>query len=366
MRGTERPFELVVSAVEASGDALAAALVDSLRAERPIRVRGIAGPMMRDVGVEPIGSVEDVASNGLWEVLGNLGAIRQASWALMDSIKRDGADLVVFVDGPDFHLPLAKRCRKLGIPTVGYVGPQVWAWRAGRAKSIAESLDRLLCLFPFEPPIYAPHGLDAKFVGHPAVDRLSGVRRLAKPGRYALLPGSRQHEVQRLLPTFLKVAEAVRVHQPDACFRVGRSATVPMEWLAEAEAAEGVEVVDGLIAAVTDAEAALTASGTASLELALLDVPMVIAYAVHPVTYAAGRMLVTGVNHIGLPNILAGEGIVPEHIQVLDIEKMAADLMRVGDDTAVRQGLVRCREALGDPGGSDRAAHALLDLLPLG
>jgi lipid-A-disaccharide synthase len=284
----------------------------------------------------------------------------------MDSIKRDGADLVVFVDGPDFHLPLAKRCRKLGIPTVGYVGPQVWAWRAGRAKTLAESLDRLLCLFPFEPAIYAPHGLDARFVGHPAVDRLAGVRRVPRPGRFALLPGSRKHEVERLLPVFLRAAALIREKDPNARFRVGRSATVPMEWLEAAQTADGVEVVDGLIAAVSDAEAALTASGTATLELAILDVPMVIAYAVHPVTYAAGRVLVTGVEHIGLPNILAGREIVPEHIQALDPAALAVDLVRVRDDEAVQAGLVDVRNALGEAGGPDRAARELLDLLPAG
>ena len=366
MRPADKPFDLVISAVEASGDALAASLVDALGSLRNIRVRGVAGPLMRAAGVDPIAPVEDVASNGLWEVISNLGAIRQASWALMDSIKREGADLVVFVDGPDFHLPLAKRCRKLGIPTVGYVGPQVWAWRAGRAKTLAESLDRLLCLFPFEPEIYAPHGLDARFVGHPAVDRLAGIRRVPRPGRFALLPGSRKHEVERLLPVFLEAAEVIRETDPGAQFRVGRSATVPLEWLGAAEAAEGVEVVDGLVAAVTDAKAALTASGTASLELAILDVPMVIAYAVHPVTYAAGRVLVTGVEHIGLPNILAGEEIVPEHIQALDPVALAADLARVGDDATVQAGLVDVRNALGEAGGPDRAARALLDLLPAG
>jgi lipid-A-disaccharide synthase len=362
----DRPLSLVISAVEASGDVLAAGLVEALSELCVVQARGVAGPAMRAVGVAPLASVEDIAANGLWEVLRQLGPIQQARKALLASVVDDGADLVVFVDGPDFHLPLARKIRALDIPVVGYVGPQVWAWRPGRAKDLAKSLDRLLCLFPFEPEIYAPHGLDARFVGHPAVDRLAPATREPKAAHYALLPGSRQQEIARLLPVFLEVAARVRQVEPTARFRVGRAATVPPEWLAAAEGIDGVEIVDGLVQAASCAQAALTASGTATLELAILDVPMVIAYAVHPLTYVVGKWLVRGVEHIGLPNILAGESIVPEHIQTLDPDILAEDLRAVSDDPALRAGLVRVRSALGPAGGEQRAARALLDYLPAG
>lgn len=319
---------------------------------------------MRAAGVEPIARVEDLSVNGVWEVLGKLPRIRQAQAAMrammIPAHTHPVPDLLVTVDAPDFHLPLARHARSLGIPAIGYVSPQVWAWRPGRAKGLARDLDRLLCLFPFEPELYTPHGLDARFVGHPVVDRLAGLQRSPLPGRYALLPGSREHELARLLPVFLEVARLVRAQNPAAAFVLGLADGADPALVAQAQAA-GVEIVQGLVPAALSCQAALVASGTATLELAVLGVPMVVAYRVHPSTYAIGKALVRGIEHIALPNILAGQKIVPEHIQRLDPAALARDLLAVADDQGLVRRLDRVRARLGGPGAAARAAAAALE-----
>ena len=316
---------------------------------------------MRAAGVEPIARVEDLSVNGLWEVLGKLPTIRSAQASVREAMQ-PAPDLLITVDAPDFNLPLARHARNLGIPTIGYVSPQVWAWRPRRAKNLARDLDRLLCLFPFEPALYTPHGLDARFVGHPVIDRLAGVERNPQPRRYALLPGSREHELDRLLPVFLDTARIVRDQQPDASFVLGLARGADPQRVASA-VAEGIELVEGLVPAVMGCEAALVASGTATLELAVLGVPMVVAYRVHASTYAIGKALVRGIDHIALPNILAGSAVVPEHIQDLDPAVLARDLLAVAADPELPDRLAAVRAALGEPGASIRAAQAALEPL---
>ena len=356
-----RPLRLLVSAAEASGDRLAAELLGALRRLCPVEARGCAGPALRAEGVEALVRVEDLSVCGAWELLARLPAIRRARAALRAALD-ERPDLVLTVDAPDFHLPLARAARARGIRAIGYVSPQLWAWRPGRARDVAAALDRLLCLFPFEPALYEPWGLDARFVGHPVVERLAGARREAVPGRFALLPGSRPEELRRLLPVFLETAAIARSRRPGARFRLGLAEALDgRDGLRARAEAVGVEPVDGLIAAAADAEAALVASGTATLELCVLGVPMVVAYQVHPSTWALGRLLVRGVRHLALPNILAEAELVPEHLQRLDPEALACDLLAVAARPGLAERLVELRERLGPPGASERAARALLE-----
>lgn len=350
------PVRLLVSAAEASGDLLAADLLRELREIVPFTARGVAGPALRGVGVEPLAAMEDLAAAGLWEVAERLPALRAARRALEADL--GAADLLLVTDAPDFHLPLARVARRRGLPVVGYVSPQVWAWRPGRVRTLARSLDRLLCLFPFEPALYAPHGLDARYVGHPVVDRLAAVRVVPEPGVYALLPGSRRHEVERLLPAFRETARRIRGRDPAARFLLGWSPSLPRPQ--DLGGLEGITVVEGLVEAARRCSAALVASGTATLELAVLGVPMVICYQVHPVTWSVGRLLVHGVRHLGLPNILAGRPIVPEHLQRLDPDRMAADLLAAAGGSQ-RDDLERVRVLLGPGGCSRRAAEAVAE-----
>jgi lipid-A-disaccharide synthase len=341
---------LLISAAEPSGDRLAAELLQALQELGPVRARGIAGPRMREAGCEPVAKMEDVCAMGLAEVLGKLGPIKQARAAMRCSID-EGADALVVVDAPDLHLPLARRATKRGIPAIGYVSPQIWAWRSGRARHIASSLDALLCLFEFEPALYRQTGLDVRWTGHPLVDRMPA-RGPVDPQLFGLLPGSRDQELSRLLRPFLATATVLREQQPEARFRlVGEEARVR----AITALPDWVEVVPD-IQSLSGARGALSKSGTVTLELALMGVPMVVAHRVHPLTYWLGRALVRGVSHISLPNVLAGEEVVPEYIQHFHPETLAEELAGLPQSQAL------ALSAVGDGGASARAAAAVQEL----
>ena len=346
---------LLISAAEPSGDRLAAELVEALRSEGPVRARGIAGPKMREAGVEAVARMEDVCAMGIVEVLRRLGPIRRAQ-AAMQACIRSGGDALVLVDAPDLHLPMARLARAQAIPTIGYVSPQVWAWRPGRARHIARDLDALLCLFRFESELYSQTAtgeeIDVRWTGHPLVDRLPE-RGPVEPDLYGLLPGSRDQELARMLPIFLETAAHLRTLQQGARFRVvgeaqrmRRFMTIP-DW---------VEIVED-ISALRGARAALSKSGTVTLELALMGVPMVVAHRVHPLTYWIGRALVRGIRHISLPNILAEREVVPEFLQRLDPESLATALQALPQTQPVDLA------ALGAGGASQRAASAVREYL---
>jgi lipid-A-disaccharide synthase len=340
-------MRLLISAAEPSGDRLAAELITALSARTTVEARGVAGPLMRAAGVTPVARMEDIAVMGLVEVLRNLGPIRAASAAMAAEIEA-GADLIVGVDAPDFNLPLARKARARGIPAVGYVSPQIWVWRAGRAASISAALDQLLCLFSFEPPLYPD--LDARFVGHPVLDRLPRSGQ-PEPHLYGLLPGSRRQELARMLPPFLATARLIHDRQPDARFRLvlpsalhGALPALP----------DFITVTDGGAAALSGCRAALTKSGTITLELAVMGIPQVVAHRVHPLTYWVGRLVVKGVRHIALPNILADSEVVPELVQRFSPAQLADTLLSLPAHQPVEL------SALGGFGASQRAAEAIL------
>ncbi len=292
--------------------------------------------------------MEDVAVMGVVEVLRRLPQIRAASAAMAAAIA-EGGDLLVVIDAPDFHLPLADQARAKGIPAIGYVSPQIWAWRPKRADRISASLDQLLCLFSFEPALYP--GLDARWVGHPIGDRLPP-RTQPEPHLYGLLPGSRRQELRRMLPDFLRTAALLHRRDPRARFRLSvPPALAPML----PELPDYIAQVEGGAAALAGVTAALTKSGTVTLELAVMGVPQVVAHRVHPLTYWIGRLLVKGVQHIALPNILSGCEAVPEHVQHFTPASLADILCALPAHQPVDL------SALGEPGGAERAAAAILE-----
>ncbi len=347
---------LLISAAEPSGDRLAGELVEALRGLcDDLRFLGVAGPRMRAAGVEPIARAEDLAVMGAAELLGHLTVIarikRQATAALTDDV-----DALVVIDAPDLHLPLARTARARGITAIGYVSPQVWAWRPGRVEAIARDLDHLLCLFAFEPPLYAEaaerHETAVSWVGHPVVDRLPA-RGAVDPALYGLLPGSRGQEIERLLEPFLAAAELIRAARPEARFALPAPPDI-RDGLPELP--PFVTVVDG-VPDLAAARAALTKSGTVTLELAVMGVPMVVAHRVHPLTWWLGRRLVRGVNHLALPNILADREVVPEFVQDFTPEALAETVLGLRKQQALDL------SALGGPGASRRAAEAVLEIL---
>lgn len=247
---------------------------------------------------------------GLWEVLGALPRIARRFRQLRADLQTRSCDAVLTVDSPELTLRLGAVAKGLGRPVVHWVAPQVWAWRPGRVRRLSASVDTVLCLLPFEQTRLAPH-VRAVFTGHPAATIRPGAR--VRPGTptFALLPGSRASELRRHWPVLREVARHLRRRHPSAGFVVPRAPTVPHEALGGLDAV----LVDS-VADTAGADAAVTASGTATLELAVLGVPMVVIYRVHPITYALARRLVS-VPHVALPNLLAGRSVVPEYLQTL-------------------------------------------------
>ena len=343
---------LFVAAAEPSGDALGAAIVPVLRERCPgLVVVGMAGPRMRAAGVEAVARVEDAVGFGLAEVVRQVPRSLRLVETLARAVERSRADLVLTIDAPSLLLRLGRRVRGPERPVVHWVSPQIWAWRRGRSATIGRSADAVLCLLPFEPPLYTGR-VRAVFVGHPA----AAIRPMPVPlpGRptVALCPGSRPREIATLWPVFKEVARRLRARWPDAGFVVPRAPGVVLGGL-------DARYVDGM-AAVAGADVALVASGTATLELAALDVPMVVAYRVHPWTAAVARQVLT-IPDIALPNVLAGRRIVPEHVQELDPDAMAEDLARlVGVRGQVPRALV---DSLAGEEAIERAADEVLGWL---
>ncbi|MBN2798789.1 MAG: lipid-A-disaccharide synthase [Deltaproteobacteria bacterium] len=313
---------LLLAVGEASGDALAAALLPRLRALAPdLEVRAVAGPRLRSAGVEVLARAEAVTAVGLVEVAGVLPSALRLLRLVDRELERWRPDALLTVDSPDLMLRVAALGRAKGVRTVHLVSPQVWAWRPGRVREVARCVDTLLCLFPHEPALYRGLGVRAVFVGHPAAERLRALPSPRLPGVVALLPGSREREVRALWPVYREVVRLLREAAPGLEVEILRAPTVESAWLSGV----GGALVEDV--AALRAEVALVASGTATLELALRGLPMVVAYQVHPLTWEVGRRLVR-VRHLSLPNLLVEAPVVPEHLQRLDPPALAASLLQ--------------------------------------
>lgn len=331
-----------LSAAEPSGDRIGAAFARALRAAHPgVELHGLAGPAMREAGVAPVARVEELSVMGAAEVLARLpqvlGVRRRIARALLGGPRWD---LAVFIDSADLHLPLAARARARGMRTIGLGSPQLWAWRPGRAPAVLRAYDRLACFFAFEPAIYAGAAPgQVRWLGHPLADRPTA-RRTADPDHLALCPGSRPSELRRHLGPFVAAAAAHGAPRRTLLLPAG---------LDPGPLPAGLRVARTLDE-IADARAVLTKSGTITLELAAAGLPFVVAHRVHPLTWALGRLLVRGVRHLALPNILAGAEVAPERLQRLDPAELAHLLRALpADGPALPAG------ALGEPGFAARA-----------
>ncbi len=308
---------VVFAAAEASGDLLGAEVLRGLHRHGRFLAVGVGGEAMRAAGLLAVpGSVPLRPATGLTEVLASVPTLVRNTLALRRALL--GADLLVVIDAPDQHLPLARKARALGVPVVGVVAPQTWAWRPGRVSTVAASLDQLLCLLPFEPAIYADTGLDAVFVGHPAAERVPASSR--EPGVVAIFPGSRRAELHRHLAVFVAVAQASGARE----ILLPRASTIPAELLQGLPATVTVCLPE---VARARAERAVTKAGTSTLELALAGIPAVVAHRVAPLTGWIARRFVRGVRHVALPSIVLGEQVYPEVLQELDMG-VIADALR--------------------------------------
>lgn len=382
-------MRIALVAGEASGDLLGADLLRELRQRHPdAEFAGVGGPAMRAAGMHCWHDCGELAVMGLVEVLQHLPRLMRLRADVRARVLAWKPDVFVGIDAPDFNLGLEAKLKSAGLRTVHYVSPSVWAWREGRARKLGRSADRVLCLFPMEPPIYARHGVDARFVGHPLADAIAlhpdrGAARVplglpAGARVLAVLPGSRLGEIRRLLPDFLGAAALLMQGMPDLQVVIPAANAacrqVIEDLLASPDAslpASSVTVLDGQAqAAMIASDVVLLASGTAALEALLAKRPMVVGYRISALTYRLVMGLgLMKVNRYSLPNVLANEPIVPELMQDdCTAEKLAAAVQAWFDDAEAVLGLQARYLAIHQKlrqGASARAAEAILELAGL-
>ncbi|MDR7866223.1 MAG: lipid-A-disaccharide synthase [Sporomusaceae bacterium] len=377
-------YKIFISAGEASGDLNGASVAAALRNIRPdIRISGMGGAMMRVAGVEIVYDIADLGVMGIVEIAKSLPKLFRLRDFLADWLARERPDVLVVIDYPGFNTRLAKVAKRLGIPVISYISPSAWAWGRGRAKEVAATVTKVAAIFPFEADVYRQAGADVIFVGHPLLDivkpslpkdeayRLFG----ADPARpvVLLMPGSRRQEIDKLLPVMLAAMEKVVEKVPDCQIFLPVASTISREILQNI--IDGYKLEVRLIAGnnydlMNIGTVAIAASGTATLETAILGLPTVIVYKVAALTYLLGKMLVK-IPHIGLPNIVAGRRIVPELLQgEATAANIARETLPIVTDTAVRgrmaADLADVRQKLGESGAVGRVAQVILEVASRG
>ncbi|MBN1831524.1 MAG: lipid-A-disaccharide synthase [Deltaproteobacteria bacterium] len=378
----EEARRILIVAGEASGDLHGSNLVRALKRYDPgITVSGIGGTHMKQAGVEILVSASEMAVVGLTEVFFRLGVILKARHKIRNLLKSiPSPDLLILIDYPDFNIHLASLAKRWKIPVLYYISPQVWAWRKGRIKKLAKRVDRMAVILPFEEDLYRNKGVDVTYVGHPLLDVISehsiredAIGRLdlqkASPV-IGLLPGSRQEEIENTLPFMLKAVEILssRYSQLQCVLPVAPTVSVDLvqSFLAESNTVIHISDLD-IYSTLRACDLALVASGTATLETAIMEVPMIVVYRVSPMTYWIGRKLVN-VPYISLVNLVAGKLIVPELIQdAFNPEKLAEEAFRILEDRQEREDMIRHLKAvkhrLGERGASERTARLAIEMM---
>jgi lipid-A-disaccharide synthase len=375
----ERPITVMLSCGEASGELYAAALARELKALAPgVRIVALGGPHLRSAGVELLADYHGISVTGLSEALSVLPRSFRLLRRLGRAVDNVKPDVFVPIDFPDFNFRLMAVVARRRVPIVYYISPQLWAWRAGRMRTMKRLVSKVLVIFPFEERIYRDAGVDAEFVGHPLIDLAApSADRADLRARFgvqgsgplvALLPGSRANELRAILPDLSRAAALIAARLPGARFVLARA-----PGLHDALFAPAGELLAGgrlqVVESATDdvlaaADVAITASGTATVQTALHECPMVIVYRVSPLTSLLGRMFVK-LDTFGMVNLVAGERVVPELIQERFTPQAVADeALSLLQDGARRQAMIaklrEVKQKLGDKGAARRAAAAIL------
>ena len=370
-------MRVMISCGEPSGDLYAAGLIDALRARVPsVEVFGFGGRRFERAGGRLIGDFAGISVTGLTEAIRVIPRSYRMLRRLVESARTDRPDVFVALDFPDFNFRLMAAIHALGIPVVYYISPQLWAWRAGRIAAMQKYVDRVLVIFPFEVELYRAAGVPVEFVGHPLIEMSSPgesrdaflIRLGLQPDRptVALLPGSRHNEVARTIPTLAAALPLIRDAVSGVQFVVACAPELPAAVFTPLSAAAApLALVPGQtdnVLASTDV--AITASGTATVQCALHERPAVVVYRLSGLTYRLAKRFVR-VDHIAMPNLVAGRRILPELIQdQFTPARVAAETVRLLQDreqhAAVRAALRDVRARLGGPGASGRAADAVL------
>ena len=380
LHGWDKPTVLI-SACEASADTYGAELIRATARRAPeVRFAGLAGPLMREAGCEPIADLAG-RSAMLLGAVANVGVAVRVLWRLDRLLAAGRFAAAVLIDSPTLNLPLARRCRRRGVPVMYYVAPQTWAWGQFRVGKIRRRVDRLACILPFEPEYFAGHGIEATYVGHPLFDQLTGqtvdekraagLRGSGQPV-VALLPGSRRHVVGEVLPGQLEAARIVARRFPSARFLISVANKAAAEVIDPALAASGLAATlcyDHRAEMIRAADLALVASGTATLEVAYHGTPMIVMYNASRWLYQLiGRWLIH-TRHLALINVLAGREVVPEFMPYYrsaePIGQAAVEMLLHPDRLRrMRDELRQVIAPLASPGASQAAAEILLDILP--
>jgi lipid-A-disaccharide synthase len=377
---------VLLSVGDASGDVYAGDFVRELSRLRPgTRFLGMGGVELAKAGMQVVVDQREVAVGGLVELIPELPRVARAWRRMVAALAGSRPDLVVLVDSSGFNLPFARRARRLGIPTLYYVAPQVWGWRRGRIRQIARVVSRLAVIFPFETDVYEGSGVPAEFVGHPLVERLDEMMRVDKPTArrslrlpmdsriVALLPGSRRHEIRHVLPLQLETARLLHARDPRIHFVMPVAPSVDRRALdlavarARMPALLGLQLIDGEAQRVLRAaDVALCKPGTSTLEAALLGCPLVVAARSNRLTAFLLRRLVR-VDYLAMPNLIAGEAVVPELLQEDAVPSRVADavqsLLEGPARFAQEAQLARLRERLSRGGAARRAAEIASEMM---
>lgn len=371
-------LNLLIIAGEASGDLHGSRLVAALRALAPeSHIFGIGGDGMATAGMELLFHIRDMAVVGFTEVLRHLPFLRKVMRTLEREVAARRPVLAILIDYPGFNLRLAKRLRKRGVKILYYIAPQVWAWGAGRIPKMASFIDEMAVVFPFEVDLFQNAGLTTTFVGHPLLEGLIPKRsrdrffseNALEPNQplLGLLPGSRTHEIERLLPDMLATATQLKTVVPNLQVAIAKSPTLPVSlYQSYLKNGEARLVEDATYELMRDSRACLVCSGTATLETACFETPLVIVYRISRTSYEIGKRVVK-LPYIGLVNVVAGKKIAPEFVQNDFVPEAAAQALMplIADGPArkeARDELARVRSRLGTPGASRRTAEIALRL----
>jgi lipid-A-disaccharide synthase len=373
--------KILLVAGEVSGDLHGSHLVEAIqRIEPDVQFSGVGGEGLERRGVKLLYPAHSLSVVGITEVFVKLRTILKALRGLKRSLEREKPDLVILIDFPEFNLRLAKIAHRRGIPILYYISPQVWAWRPKRISLIAQLVRKMVVLFPFEVPLYEAAGVDVEWVGHPLLDIVKPTLPKEKAFQQfgldpkqrtiGLLPGSRSHEVERLLPPLLASAHLLQKEIPDLQFVIPLAPGLPKTIFSSQmkNFSVPVKVFEGFTYDVMNlSDLLITASGTATLEGAILEKPMIIIYKVSFPSYWVGRALIR-VDHIGLVNLVAEKEIAPELIQKdVHPKRIADEALRILRDPILSrkmsESMGEVRQKLGEPGAAQRAARIVISLL---
>ncbi len=375
------PKHLVVVAGEASGDMHAAHLIETLKRIDPsITFSGLGGPKMRAAGVDLYEDLTKMAVVGFWEVVKHYKDIKNAFNLILNKIDETSVDAVILVDYPGFNLRLAKELKKRSIKVIYYISPQVWAWKQKRIHFIKKNVDKMLVLFQFEKDLYADFGIDVEFVGHPLIDTIKThsvkesflLNNNLSPEKLTIgiLPGSREKEIENLLPVMLDAAKRLAGEFPKIQFLIIKAPTIArslIEGYLQSTSLACQIIDDNIHDGVNACDLCMVASGTATLETAILQKPLVVVYKTSLLTWILAKLFVKIAN-IGLVNVVAGRRIVPECVQfqatghriAAELKNIFTDELKIAD---MKTNLRAVKESLGPGGASQRAAGEVLKTL---